>query len=189
MALRVSFTGDLGWELYCEEHDQLALYEVLIKSASQIGGGPVGSRALMSLRLEKGYGSWGREYSPEYWPHEVGLERLISNKPDFINKGRVEDVLSMPAREKLVLLKLNQNDVLKSNADALGGEPIFKDGKGVGRVTSGGYGYSVDMSLALGFVKGLESGEEVDVMVLGKPHRAIILNEPPFDPESSILRG
>ena len=71
----------------------------------------------------------------------------------------------------------------------MGGEPIFKDGKGVGRVTSGGYGYSVDMSLALGFVKGLESGEEVDVMVLGKPHRAIILNEPPFDPESSIMRG
>ena len=63
VALRVSFTGDLGWELYCDEHDQLALYEVLIKSASQIGGGPVGSRALMSLRLEKGYGSWGREYS------------------------------------------------------------------------------------------------------------------------------
>ena len=189
VALRVSFTGDLGWELYCDEHDQLALYEVLIKSASQIGGGPVGSRALMSLRLEKGYGSWGREYSPEYWPHEVGLERLISNKPDFINKDKVTDVLSQPAREKLVVLKLNEADVLKSNADALGGEPIFKDGKGVGRVTSGGYGYSVDMSLALGFVKGLESGEEVDVMVLGKPHRAIILNEPPFDPESSILRG
>ena len=189
LALRVSFTGDLGWELYCEKHNQLALYKLLIENASQISGGPVGSRALMSLRLEKGYGSWGREYSPEYWPHEVGLERLIANKPNFINKNEVESVLALPAREQLVVLKLNEADVRKSNADALGGEPIFKDGNGIGRVTSGGYGYSVNMSLALGFVKGIESGEEVDVMVLGKPHKATVLSEPPFDPESSILRS
>ena len=189
LAMRVSFTGDLGWELYCEKHNQLALYKLLIENASQIGGGPVGSRALMSLRLEKGYGSWGREYSPEYWPHEVGLERLIANKPNFINKNEVESVLALPAREQLVVLKLNEADVQKSNADALGGEPIFKDGNGIGRVTSGGYGYSVNMSLALGFVKGIESGEEVDVMVLGKPHKATVLSEPPFDPESSILRS
>ena len=189
LAMRVSFTGDLGWELYCEKHNQLALYKLLIENASQIGGGTVGSRALMSLRLEKGYGSWGREYSPEYWPHEVGLERLIANKPNFINKNEVESVLALPAREQLVVLKLNEADVRKSNADALGGEPIFKDGNGIGRVTSGGYGYSVNMSLALGFVKGIESGEEVDVMVLGKPHKATVLSEPPFDPESSILRS
>ena len=189
LALRVSFTGDLGWELYCDKHNQLELYKLLIENASQIGGGPVGSRALMSLRLEKGYGSWGREYSPEYWPHEVGLERLIANKPNFINKNEVESVLALPAREQLVVLKLNEADVRKSNADALGGEPIFKDGNGIGRVTSGGYGYSVNMSLALGFVKGIESGEEVDVMVLGKPHKATVLSEPPFDPESSILRS
>ena len=189
LAMRVSFTGDLGWELYCDTHNQLVLYKLLIENASQIGGGPVGSRALMSLRLEKGYGSWGREYSPEYWPHEVGLERLIANKPNFINKNEVESVLALPAREQLVVLKLNEADVLKSNADALGGEPIFKDGNGIGRVTSGGYGYSVNMSLALGFVKGIESGEEVDVMVLGKPHKATVLSEPPFDPESSILRS
>ena len=189
LAMRVSFTGDLGWELYCEKHNQLALYKLLIENASQIGGGPVGSRALMSLRLEKGYGSWGREYSPEYWPHEVGLERLIANKPNFINKNEVESVLALPAREQLVVLKLNEADVRKSNADALGGEPIFKDGNGIGRVTSGGYGYSVNMSLALGFVKGIESGEELDVMVLGKPHKATVLSEPPFDPESSILRS
>ncbi|TIR84423.1 MAG: dehydrogenase, partial [Mesorhizobium sp.] len=66
IALRVSFTGDLGWELYCEEKDQTALYNALLDAARQEGGGPVGSRALMSLRVEKGYGSWGREYSPEY---------------------------------------------------------------------------------------------------------------------------
>ena len=67
-ALRVSFTGDLGWELHCHTRDQVALYEALIAAGKEVGAGPVGSRALMSLRIEKGYGSWGREYSPEYWP-------------------------------------------------------------------------------------------------------------------------
>jgi dimethylglycine dehydrogenase len=77
VALRVSFTGDLGWELYCAAEDQVTLYTALLEAARDAGGGPVGSRALMSLRLEKGYGSWGRDYSPEYWPQESGLAGLV----------------------------------------------------------------------------------------------------------------
>ncbi|HEV7415168.1 MAG TPA: FAD-dependent oxidoreductase, partial [Tianweitania sediminis] len=77
LALRVSFTGDLGWELHCMVEDQARLYNALLAAVRSVGGGPVGSRALMSLRVEKGYGSWGREYSPEYWPHEVGFARLV----------------------------------------------------------------------------------------------------------------
>ena len=68
LALRVSFTGDLGWEIHCKTEDQLALYDALLEAGQTFGAGPVGSRALMSLRVEKGYGSWSREYSPEYWP-------------------------------------------------------------------------------------------------------------------------
>ena len=94
-----------------------------------------------------------------------------------------------PAREELVLLQLNQQDVTASNADATGGEPIFKDGHGIGRVTSGTYGYTVGMSLALGYVKGAKPGDEVEVMVLGRPHRAVILAEPPFDPKGERLRA
>ena len=86
-ALRVSFTGDLGWEIYCDVGDQLAVYIALIDAAAELGGGPVGSRALMSLRVEKGYGSWSREYSPEYWPQEVGLERLCKMDKEFLNKS------------------------------------------------------------------------------------------------------
>ena len=87
MALRVSFTGDLGWELYCPAADQVALYGALLKAGSEVGAGPVGSRALMSLRVEKGYGSWSREYSPEYWPQEVKLDRLVKmDKGDFLNR-------------------------------------------------------------------------------------------------------
>ena len=76
-----------------------------------------------------------------------------------------------------------------SQADATGGEPIFKNGKGIGRVTSGTYGYSVGMSLALGFVQDAEPGDHVEVMVLGRPHKAQILHEPPFDPKGLRLRA
>ena len=189
LALRVSFTGDLGWELHCAQEDQLRLYDALIEAGRAFGAGPVGSRALMSLRIEKGYGSWSREYSPEYWPQEVHLDRLCKMDKDFLNKSAVADRLQAQAREHLVLLHLDEADVTASNADATGGEPIFKDGAGIGRVTSGAYGYTVGKSLALGFVKDAKPGDRVEVMVLGQPHGATILHEPPFDPEGARLRA
>lgn len=189
LALRVSFTGDLGWELHCAAQDQQQLYAVLLKAGRDFDAGPVGARALMSLRVEKGYGSWSREYSPEYWPQEVGLDRLCKMDKEFLNKAAVKETLAKTPREQMVLLALEAADVDASNADATGGEPIFKGGQGIGRVTSGAYGYTVGLSLALGFVKNAAPGDEVEVMVLGKPHRARILHEPPFDPKGVILRG
>ena len=189
LAIRVSFTGDLGWELHCATEDQLRLYKALLEAGAEFGAGPVGGRALMSLRVEKGYGSWSREYSPEYYPQEVGLERLCKMDKEFLNKAAVAETLAKPARETLVLLHLDEADVTASNADATGGEPIFKDGKGIGRVTSGTYGYTVGMSLALGFVKDAKPGDAVEVMVLGQPHKAVILSEPPFDPKGERLRA
>ncbi|MEC3862099.1 glycine cleavage T C-terminal barrel domain-containing protein [Mesobacterium sp. TK19101] len=189
LALRVSFTGDLGWELHCATEDQPRLYEALLEAGRDLGAGPVGSRALMSLRVEKGYGSWSREYSPEYWPHEVGLERLCKMDKEFLNKQAALDVMAKTPRETLVILHLDEADVTASHADATGGEPIFRDGEGIGRVTSGAYGYSVGKSLALGFVKDAAPGDAVDVMVLGRPHKATILHEPPFDASGAILRA
>ena len=189
LALRVSFTGDLGWELHCATADQGRLFTALIEAGKDVGAGPVGSRALMSLRIEKGYGSWSREYSPEYWPQEVGLDRLCKMDKDFLNKAAVADTLAKDAREHLVILALDAEQTDASNADATGGEPIFKDGKGIGRVTSGAYGYSVGRSLALGFVKGVQPGDTVEVMVLGAPHEAVVLAEPPFDPKGVRLRA
>jgi len=186
VALRVSFTGDLGWELHCRTEDQVALYTALLDAGRELGAGPVGSRALMSLRIEKGYGSWSREYSPEYWPQEVGFERLCKLDKDFLNKDAYVALKDNPAREMLSIIEVL--DV--TDADATGGEPIFlPDGTPVGRVTSGTYGYTVEKSLALGFLKGVEPGAEVDVMILGKPHRGIVLAEPPFDPAGARLRA
>lgn len=189
IALRVSFTGDLGWELHCDAKDQLTLYDALLNAGQDFGAGPVGSRALMSLRIEKGYGSWSREYSPEYWPQEVGLARLVKMDKDFLNKDAVATALQQPVRETLVLLEIDADAVNRSHADATGGEPIFKDGKGIGRVTSGAYGYFVEKSLALGFVKGVAPGDRVEVMILGRPHGATVLDKPPFDPDGAKLRA
>lgn len=189
LALRVSFTGDLGWELHCATDDQVKLYEALLEAGAPFGAGPVGSRALMSMRVEKGYGSWSREYSPEYWPHEVGLDGLCKMNKEFLNKAALAENLAKTPREKMVILHINEEDVRASNADATGGEPIFKDGVGIGRVTSGTYGYTVNMSLALGFVKDAQPGDMVEVAILGRPHRAVILEQPPFDPAGARLRA
>lgn len=188
LALRVSFTGDLGWELHCRSEDQLALYQTLLEAANQAGGGPVGARALMSLRIEKGYGSWGRDYSPEYWPHECGMAELCKMDKVFLNREATAAKMAKEPRERLVTLALDEADTTNSNADATGGEPIFKGDQPVGRVSSGAYGYTVGMSLALGYVSGAEPGDEVEVYVLGRPHKARILYEPPFDPDGSRLR-
>lgn len=191
LALRVSFTGDFGWELHCKTEDQARLYEALIAGSREQGGGPVGGRALMSLRVEKGYGSWSREYSPEYWPHEVGFERLCKMDKDFLNKAACAEAMAQPKREELVLIHVSEEAVTASNADATGGEPIFLNGEGIGRVTSGTYGYTVGMSLALGYIKAgsAKPGDAVDVMILGQPHGAVILAEPPFDPKGERLRA
>jgi len=188
VALRVSFTGDLGWELHCAAADQPALYGALLSAAREAGGGPVGSRALMSLRIEKGYGSWGREYSPEYWPQESKLDRLIKmDKGDFLNRDAYAALAGHTPRDELVMLSIDASD-----ADASGGEPIFlADGTPVGQVSSGAYGYSVGMSLALGYVKAgsARPGDTVSVAILGRPHDAVVLERPPFDPDGRRLRS
>ncbi len=188
IAIRISFTGDLGWELHCNVEDQVRLYEALLAAGRDIGAGPAGGRALGSLRIEKGYGSWGREYSPEYWPQEVGLERLVKMDKDFLNKAAYAAIDDKTPRERLSIFEVQADQ----DADATGGEPIFlPDGTKVGRVTSGAYGYSVDKSLALGYAKEgtAKPGDEVEIFIIGKPHKAILLPEPPFDPKGARLRA
>ena len=188
LAIRVSFTGDLGWELHCAVADQVTLYEALLEAAAAHGGGPVGGRALGALRIEKGYGSWGREYSPEYWPQEAGLQGLIKLDKEFLNKDAYLRISNTPPREVLTMFEVDVTD----DADANGGEPIFlADGTPVGRVTSGAYGYTVGKSLAIGYAREgvVTAGDRVDIYILGKPHAATVLAEPPFDAAGARLRA
>lgn len=188
LALRVSFTGDLGWELHCAASDQVQLYTALLDAARSLEGGPVGGRALASLRIEKGYGSWGREYSQEYWPQEVGLSGLIKLDKDFLNKDAFMRIKDNDPRDVMVCYEI---DAVHS-ADASGGEPVFTpDGQPAGRISSGAYGYYVNKSLAMGFAdpKVAKPGDTVHVMILGLPHKARILHAPAFDPNGDRLRG
>jgi len=188
VAIRVSFSGDLGWEIYVPLDRQLELYQALFDAGRDLGARPVGGRALLSLRVEKGYGSWSREYSPEYWPQEVGLERLIKlDKPEFLGRDAYLAIKDKPPREKLVVARVETSD-----SDASGGEPVFlTDGTPVGRVSSGAYGHSVGASIALCFVKTEHAAAdtELDIAILGIPHRAVILEKPPFDAEGARLRA
>jgi len=188
IAIRVSFTGDLGWEFHFSQEHQLAVYNALLETGADLDARTVGSRSLLSLRVEKGYGSWGREYSPEYWPQEVGLDRLIKlDKLEFLGREAYLALKDKTPRERLVLLRVDQSD-----ADASGGEPIFApDGAPVGRVTSGAYSHTFATSLAMGFIKTgyAKPGAEFDIAILGQPHRATLLAEPPFDPTGERLRS
>lgn len=186
IALRVSFTGDLGWELHCAEADQVRLYGALLEAGRAVDAGPVGSRALMSLRVEKGYGSWGRDYSPEYWPQETGLAGLVKRDKEFLNKAAWLAIADLPPREVLRTLVIEA-----VTADATGNEPIFDlDGRPAGKVSSGAFGYHVGQSLALAYLRpDISAGAELEVMILGRPHRARVLEGAAFDPEGRRLRA
>ncbi|MGI9368227.1 MAG: glycine cleavage T C-terminal barrel domain-containing protein, partial [Ruegeria sp.] len=130
---------------------------------------------------------WGREYSQEYWPQEVGLAGLIKLDKDFLHKDAYLGVKDNAPREVLSILEVEA----VNNADATGGEPIFTpDGKPVGRVTSGAYGYSVGKSLAIGYAdpQVAQPGDTVNIFILGRPHTAKLLAEAPFDPAGNRLR-
>ena len=160
----------------------------LLGAAREAGGGPVGSRALMSLRIEKGYGSWSREYSPEYWPQELKLDRLIKmDKGDFLNRDAYADIVGQPPRDELVMLSIDG-----CQADASGGEPIFlADGTPAARShpaptairSACRWRWATSRQAAPG------AGDTVSVAILGRPHDAVILERPPFDPDGLRLRA
>ncbi len=114
------------------------------------------------------------------------MDRLVKPTKEFLNRDAYLEVQANTARETLGMVEVIETD----GADATGGEPIFTpEGKAVGRISSGAYGYHVQKSLGLAFLNGASPGDAVDVMILGKPHRAVVLEAPPFDPEGIRLRA
>ncbi len=185
--MRVSFTGDLGYEIYVEQAAQLALYRAILAHGADVALKPVGSRALGCMRIEKGYGSWSREYSPEWYPHESGMARLVkADKPNFLGKAAWLALKDTPPRQLLCNFTIETE-----HADAWGGEPIHKNGRYVGRVTSGAYGFSVAESIALGYVNAadMDGDDRYEISLLGQRRMARLLPAPLFDPKGVRLRG
>ena len=185
---RVSFTGDLGYEIWVTSDYQRALYDLLREAGAPFGLKQFGGRALHALRLEKGFGTWAREFRPIYGPDEAGLGRFVSlKKPGFLGREAV-----IQARESGGgPLRLLGFSIEAGTADAIGDEPIWHDDRVVGWVTSGGYGHSVGQSLALGYVpKDLATATSgFAVEILGDRRPATRLDGPAFDPTGARMRA
>jgi len=187
MAVRVSFTGELGYELYMAPEYQRHVYDALIEAGRAVGLRHFGVRALNSLRLEKGYGAWGREYTQDYMPAEAGMQRFIdTTKPDFIGRNAVLENAAGPTARQLRLLAIRSDDL-----DPVGGETVLHDGRPIARLTSGAFGHTVGYSLGFAYLPPeialLTEGLEVDL--LGSRHSARVLEEAPYDPAGKRLRG
>ena len=185
---RVSYTGDLGYEIYCDPMAQRQLWETLWTEGQNHGMVPFGMRAMMSLRLDKFFGSWLSEFSPDYTAAETGLDRFISFKKDtdFIGRKPAEDERdSGPARQ------LAAFEVEAEDADVQGYEPIWLDGSVQGFCTSGGYSHFAGKSIALGFLptERITEGLAVEIEILGQMRPAKLITTPLFDADGARMRG
>ncbi|GGO80637.1 GcvT family protein [Nonomuraea cavernae] len=180
LALRVTFVGELGWELYCSSEYGLALWTTLWRAGGPYGLTAAGYRAIDSLRLEKGYRVWGADVGPETTPYEAGLAFCVKPDKDFLGR----DALDPEPSRRLRCLTLGD-----PRAIALGNEPVRVDGQVVGRVTSGGYGYTVASSIAYAYLPArCEPGTRAEVEVEGSWVAADVVRDPLYDPAGERVR-
>ena len=187
LVARVSFTGELGFEIYVDAAYELAVYDALVKAGEDLGLVHFGGRALNSLRLEKSFGAWLREYTPDYTPRQAGLDRFIDfEKSDFVGRDAALQQRDREPSHRLVTLVVDAAD-----ADAHGDEPVLAGERVVGFVTSGGYGHTVDASIALAYVEPAHAtaGAKLGVMILGDLRPARLSHEPLCDPSGARMRG
>jgi len=181
-ALRVTYVGELGWELYPSTEFAVALWDTLMEAGAPHGIVPAGYRAIDSLRLEKGYRAWGADITPEETPFEAGLGFAVAPDKDFIGS----DALDRAPDRRLTCLVLDD-----ARAMCLGNEPVFVGGRVASRVTSGGIGYSVGRSIAYAYLPIDLSlpGTRGDVEVFGERVGAEVMAEPLWDPKGERIRA
>jgi dimethylglycine dehydrogenase len=184
---RLSFTGELGYEIWVTSEYQRALYDLLVTAGRAYGLRLFGGRALNTMRIEKSFGNWAREYRPIYGPHEAGLGRFVDfDKGDFIGRAAALEEKASGGALRLVTFSVDAAD-----ADAVGDEPIWHEGRVVGWVTSGAYGHRVQRSLALGYIPA-ELAAETDgfeIEIIGERRRARHESQALLDPGGSLMRA
>ena len=185
---RVSYTGDLGFEIYCDPMGQRQLWATLWAEGQNHAMVPFGMRAMMSLRLDRFFGSWLSEFSPDYTAAETGLDRFIPfRKPvDFIGRAAAEEQRAEGPARRLAAFEVDADD-----ADVHAYEPIWLDGKVQGFCTSGGYSHHAGKSIALGFLPTdrIAEGLAVEIEILGQMRPARLITTPLVDPDGARLRG
>ncbi len=189
LAQRVTFVGELGWELYAPTEYLLTLWDTLLDAGSPLALRPAGYRAIDAMRVEKSYRVWGSDITPETTPDEAGLGFAVRVGKDFLGRdalvaGRAVAASGVISR-RLRCLTLDDPRVV-----CLGTEPVRVDGIACGRVTSGGYGYRVNASIAFAYLPStVAAGTQVEVGVFGVWRNATVQNEPLFDPTNARVKA
>jgi 4-methylaminobutanoate oxidase (formaldehyde-forming) len=185
LALRVTYVGELGWELYCPTEFGLRLWDTIWEAGQDAGVVAGGYKAVDALRLEKGYRVWSTDITPEVDPYQAGLGFCVKlDKGEFIGRSALLEKRERPSATKLACLVLDD-----PRSVALGSEPVRIDGKVVGRVTSGGYGYTVERSIAYAYIPAatpVDSPIEVDIF--GQWISGRVSKEPLYDPAGEKIR-
>ncbi|MEE8365546.1 MAG: FAD-dependent oxidoreductase [Gammaproteobacteria bacterium] len=183
LAYRVTYIGELGWELYIPSEYLQYVYELLQQAGEEFDIINIGYRAIDSLRLEKRYLAWGVDITPDYNPFEAGLQFLIDwDKGDFIGAQALGKIRQDGIQQKLACL------ILDDPLPVFGGEAIFADGRVVAQTTSGNFGYSIGNSLVLGYlpVELLQSGD-FEIEAFGKRSSASVIKGAAYDPERAKI--
>lgn len=187
-ALRVNFVGELGWELHHPIEMQNYIFDLLMAKGKAFGLKPFGIRAMDSMRLEKSYRLIPRELSIEYAALESGLGRFVKlDKGEFIGREGLLRRQQEGLRHQFVTLEVQG----VTDADARGSEALYANGEVIGRATSGGFGFRIGKSLALGLVAPAfaATGTQLEIEILGERRPCTVIPESPYDPNNERLRA
>ncbi len=190
---RITYVGELGWEILCAAADAPTLWRALVAAGRPLGAAPAGMHAMESLRLEKAYRHWGHDVSPDDDPFEAGLDFVLKlDKPaEFIGQAALQAKRASPPTRRLVTFRLEDSGPL-----LLGNEPIFRNDAVVGWITSAAYGHSVGAAVGLGYVghaSAVDASALLDavyeVEIAGRRFAAVASLEPHWRPENPHMRA
>jgi dimethylglycine dehydrogenase len=186
---RMTYSGDLGYEIWMQPEHQRYLFDLLWDAGREFDMRLFGFRALITMRLEKSFGTWYREYRPIYTPLEACMDRVLKFDHDFIGRQAVEaEIAAGGPKRKLVMFTVDVDP--EAPADVLGDEPVWHDDQVVGWITSGGYAHYSGVSLALGYVPTelAEATTGFEIEIIGKRRPAALQHEPVLDPQGLRMR-
>ena len=191
LALRISYVGELGWEIYAPSEQGLRLWDILWEAGQPLGVIAAGGGAFDSLRLEKGYRLWGNDIHTEYSPYEAGIGFAVRmRKGDFIGRDALRQARAEGLRRRLCCMTLDD-----ANAVVMGKEPIINSDMGgdrvLGYVTSANYGHSIGRGIVYGYLptEYAAVGTKVDVLYFGERLAATVAKEPLYDPDGSKMKA
>ncbi len=182
---RISFSGELGYEIYCRPQYLIRLSEAIEEAGADQGFTWYGNRTLMSLRLDKGWGAWSLEFRPDFNAVESGMDAFINWNKDFVGKDATLKIKDAGVTRKLVTL------IVDTEIDVTLDEAVMRDGEAVGYITSGGYAHRSQRSMAMAYVSAdcAAPGTALQVEILGEMYNATVQDGPLYDPDGSRMRS